>query len=454
MTFCLVDGSILSAPFELRPDERQATPQTANSDRTQILPHAPNAAEPTIDRESTPPTTIASPDALPPPTEAASTLELKPSLPETAESHSAMKTMKAPLPEVIPRRNQREVFAAEWDPAAQSAQANSAGVNRYGLIAGGVILGIMLIGGSAWLIQRARTRGATPVTSQASSKRDTNIATPNGESFTEKINGAEIKLVSISGGSFLMGSPLSEAGRDKDEGPQSEVTVKSFYLDSDEVTQAQYQAVMGSNPSSFKGDNLPVDGVTWIEANEFCRKLSQATGRAYRLPTEAEWEYAARAGSSGPFSGDLTAMSWYGTNSGHRAHPVGQKQPNKFGLYDMNGNLWEWCQSKYQPYPYRLLTVERIYRLARYGCCEAVRGKVARVPAVQPTGAGSCPTCAPSDFGFCWLPARRRDFLERFIFSQGKSQGDREDNGPFESGIRRHVVCCKSNFCASAKRTE
>jgi formylglycine-generating enzyme required for sulfatase activity len=354
MTFCLVDGSILSAPFELRPGDRQATPQTANSDRTERLPHAPKPTRSAPhDRESTPPATIASPGAQPPPTEAASTLELKPALPETAASHSVMKTMKAPLPEVIPSRNQREVFAAERDPAAQSAQTDSAGVNRYGLIAGGVILAIMLIGGSAWLIQRARTRAATPVTPQASSKRDTNIATPTGESFAEKINGAEIRLVSVPGGSFLMGSPPSEAGRDKDEGPQSEVTVKSFYMDSHEVTQAQYQAVMGSNPSSFKGDNLPVDGVTWIEANEFCRKLSQATGRAYRLPTEAEWEYAARAGSSGPFFGDLTAMSWYGANSGHRAHPVGQKQPNKFGLYDMNGNLWEWCQSKYQPYPYQ-----------------------------------------------------------------------------------------------------
>jgi formylglycine-generating enzyme required for sulfatase activity len=95
-----------------------------------------------------------------------------------------------------------------------------------------------------------------------------------------------------------------------------------------------------------------VDSVSWKDAVEFCRKLSQTTGREYRLPTEAEWEYACRAGTSGPYAGKVDAMTWYGTNSGSQTHPVGQKQPNGFGLYDMYGNVWEWCQSKYKPYPY------------------------------------------------------------------------------------------------------
>jgi formylglycine-generating enzyme required for sulfatase activity len=119
-----------------------------------------------------------------------------------------------------------------------------------------------------------------------------------------------------------------------------------------EVTQAQYQAVMNSSPSSFKGDTLPVDSVSWNSAVEFCRKLSQLTGRQYRLPTEAEWEYAARAGSPKSSTGNVEATAWYDANSAGHPHAVGQKEANAFGLYDLTGNLWEWCQSKYKPYPY------------------------------------------------------------------------------------------------------
>jgi formylglycine-generating enzyme required for sulfatase activity len=130
------------------------------------------------------------------------------------------------------------------------------------------------------------------------------------------------------------------------------VKIQSLQMSKYEVTQAQYRAVMNSNPSNFKGDDLPVDSVSWTDAVEFCRKLSQLTGRQYRLPTEAEWEYAARAGSTGPYSGDVQAIAWYDANAADHPHPVGQKTPNAFGLYDMNGNLWEWCESKYKPYPY------------------------------------------------------------------------------------------------------
>jgi formylglycine-generating enzyme required for sulfatase activity len=170
--------------------------------------------------------------------------------------------------------------------------------------------------------------------------------------FTEKINGAEIQMISIPSGTFLMGSPLSESGRDPDEGPQSNVTVRNFRLSEFEVTQAQYRATMGTNPASFKGDDLPVESVSWNDALEFCRKLSSLTGRKYRLPTEAEWEYAARAGNS-TAAGNVDALGWCGSNSANRTHPVGQKQANAFGLYDMYGNVWEWTESKYRPYPFQ-----------------------------------------------------------------------------------------------------
>jgi formylglycine-generating enzyme required for sulfatase activity len=214
-----------------------------------------------------------------------------------------------------------------------------------------VVVAAILIGGIVWLIQRPKNRTAS--TGMAQSQQTAVKPGPTGQFFIENINGVEIKMVSVPSGTFLIGSPASETVRDADEGPQNNVTVQSFYMSQYEVTQAQYKTVMGTNPASFKGDDLPIDSVTWNDAVEFCRKLSQMSGREYRLPTEAEWEYAGRAGTTGPWAGDVDALAWYGANSGGRTHPVGQKQPNGFKLYDMNGNVWEWCQSKYKAYPYK-----------------------------------------------------------------------------------------------------
>jgi formylglycine-generating enzyme required for sulfatase activity len=175
-------------------------------------------------------------------------------------------------------------------------------------------------------------------------------------------NYLEMNLVYIPPGEFQMGSPESERGRQADEGPQHLVRLtKGFYLGATEVTQAQYERVCQANPSQFKGANLPVDSVTFAEAQDFCRRLTtleRAAGRlplgeVYRLPTEAEWEYACRAGSTGAYASgddpkDLNEVAWFNQPASVGPHVVGARKPNAWGLYDMHGNAWEWCADWYE----------------------------------------------------------------------------------------------------------
>jgi len=176
--------------------------------------------------------------------------------------------------------------------------------------------------------------------------------------FTNSIG---MSFVLIPAGSFTIGSPIDEAGRQYNESQYPVTISKFFYLQTTEVTQKQWTQVMGSQRSYFTacGDNCPVETVSWTDTQEFIKKLNQMeSGGKYRLPTEAEWEYACRAGSKGRFCfGDeeakLGEYAWYLVNSGEKTHRVGQKNPNAWGLYDMHGNVWEWCQNVYGDYPTR-----------------------------------------------------------------------------------------------------
>ena len=168
------------------------------------------------------------------------------------------------------------------------------------------------------------------------------------------INTLDMEFVLIQPGEFDMGSPANETGRYDDEGPVHHVTIsKAFYLSKYEVTQKQWNEVMGDNPSYFKGDDLPVEFVFWDDVQEFIKKLNKKESTdKYRLPSEAEWEYAARAGTTTRYSfGDddskLGEYAWYRENSGDKTHPVGNKGANPWGLYDMHGNVWEWVQDKW-----------------------------------------------------------------------------------------------------------
>ena len=189
----------------------------------------------------------------------------------------------------------------------------------------------------------------------------------------ELTNSIGMKLVLIPKGTFMMGSPESEEGRRENES-QHEVTISNdYYLGAYEVTQTQYQTVIGNNPSCYQGAlvgnqnaDLPVENVSLDDAVEFCKKLTELTeekkaGRVYCLPTEAQWEYACRAGSKTIYSFDdeeglLPEYGWFKRNSSQRTHTVGLLEPNAWGLYDMHGNVWEWCSDWYGEYPKRAVS--------------------------------------------------------------------------------------------------
>ena len=219
-------------------------------------------------------------------------------------------------------------------------------------------------------------------------------------------NSIGIKLKLIPAGTFMMGSEY----RYTDEIPLHEVRItKSFYLGVTEVTNAQWRRVMGGEPPSRWNDaDRPVEQVSWLEAVKFCRKLSEmpeerSARRSYRLPTEAEWECACRAGTktrwaSGDVEKTLVDYAWFKTNSGGQTHAVGQKKPNLWGLHDMHGNVWEWCSDWYEPYAAPDEGSARVYRGGSWrdwDCRSAVRD--GRAPSNRDRNLGFRLALSPSD---------------------------------------------------------
>ena len=199
---------------------------------------------------------------------------------------------------------------------------------------------------------------AKPKTKPAPRRNSTHhsSSTSSTVNLSAELNKLINNMVYVSGGTFTMGG-TSEQGSDAydDEKPTHSVTLSSYYICKYEVTQALWRAVMGNNPSNFKGDNLPVECVSWDDCQTFINRLNSYTGRNFRLPTEAEWEFAARGGNYSrhyKYSGSnyISDVAWYDGNSGNRTHPIGTKQANELGLYDMSGNVYEWCSDWYGSY--------------------------------------------------------------------------------------------------------
>ena len=223
------------------------------------------------------------------------------------------------------------------------------------LIGAGALIALALIGivvynlkpGGA--ITNTNTSGKTANTTANTAISTANTANTTVTKGEERKNSIGMEFVSIPAGSFEMGSTAND-----DEKPVHTVKIsQGFLMGKYEVTRGQWEGVMGNNPRSFIkcGKDCPVEDVSWDDAKEFIAKLNAKNdGFVYSLPSEAQWEYAARAGTMGDYYGNLDDIAWYGNNSGSTMHPVGKKQPNAFGLYDMSGNVWEWCEDWYGIY--------------------------------------------------------------------------------------------------------
>ena len=211
-------------------------------------------------------------------------------------------------------------------------------------------------GYNAWRKDITITEGQTASVSATLTKVATATPATSTSTSTSSLSGKfdGFDMVFVKGGTFTMGA-TSEYDADDDEKPTHSVILSDYYIGKYEVTQAQWVSVMGGNPSFFKGDHLPVENISWDAIQTFIQKLNAKTGKKYRLPTEAEWEYAARGGNQSrgyKYSGsnDIGSVAWYTSNSSGQTHPVGQKQPNELGIYDMSGNAWEWCSDWYGSY--------------------------------------------------------------------------------------------------------
>lgn len=324
-----VPAALSSALNQALSVNRNHRPTTAAEFRKAL--HEALVAE--IERPSLPKqgTTVSAPASLPPSSPPGSTIKApEPELPKPGSERPHVATMRVDSPPEVP----------SCDDASASSTANSVVIEdeKSGqlwklillIVAGVFVLAIVVAFQSGW----------RPWARETGQK----VTDPMPKTRT---NQTGIEFILIPPGSFMMGSTNGGVT----EQPVHQVTINySFYMGKYEVTQAQWQAVMGNNPSNFKdcGGNCPVEQVSWDEAQKLIQRLNQTNdGYIYRLPTEAEWEYACRAGTTGDYAGNLSEMAWYSENSGNKTHAVGGKRPNDWGLADMHGNVWEWCEDWY-----------------------------------------------------------------------------------------------------------
>jgi formylglycine-generating enzyme required for sulfatase activity len=195
------------------------------------------------------------------------------------------------------------------------------------------------------------------ITAQAIGRASIKVTTEDGARtaicVVTVFESVEIEMIRVEGGTFLMGCSDDECN--DNELPQHQVTLSSFQISKYPITQKQWISIMGNNPSFFRGDDLPVETVNWHNVQDFIFALNKATGKNYRLPTEAEWEFAARGGNKSEgykYSGsnNIDEVAWYYNNSNNKTHPVGTKKPNELGIYDMSGHVLEWCNDWYEDY--------------------------------------------------------------------------------------------------------
>ena len=271
-----------------------------------------------------------------------------------------------------------------------------------------------MVGGSSSTAEKAQTsvgqsstqNQITSVSTPASSNNSgysSSSSYPSSTSNTISIpvkDGINIEMVKVEAGTFMMGATSEIQNSSDDEKPVHQVTLTNdYYMGKYEVTQVLWQTVMGSNPSHFEGNNLPVEQVSWEDCQEFISELNNMTGRTFRLPTEAEWEYAARGGKKSrgyQYSGsnNLSDVAWYDENCGKKTHPVGTKRPNELGIYDMSGNVWEWCQDWYGSYsssdqanPIGVVNgADRVYRGGSWCDEEGGCSVSCRLPDIQDSG--------------------------------------------------------------------
>ncbi|MBX3239213.1 MAG: formylglycine-generating enzyme family protein [Chitinophagaceae bacterium] len=203
-----------------------------------------------------------------------------------------------------------------------------------------VVIGVAMLPASAQKIKKNKNKPTLEINAAAISR-----------AFLDSI---ELNMVWVTGGSFIMGDNMGEI----DEKPAHEVVINGFAISKYQVTQRQWGVIMGNYESDYKiCGECPIDNISWRDAQEFIRRLNLITGKHYTLPTEAEWEFAAKGGKDGKgyrFSGsdNIDEVGWHAGNSERHPHPVGEKEPNELGLYDMTGNMWEWCQDRYTKFYY------------------------------------------------------------------------------------------------------